>query len=196
MGGVASGRLACPVRARSCEQWPRRIPGVGGSVEVGAGRGRHDRPVDQDQQLACEHLGGRCSRCHGESGEITPQSCLVVAGKAAHSPGSGAQLAERVDECAAAEARLGEPLGEEAENGKDALAGVCMAVHIAFERGLPDPVSLLQVGLDQVLLGWIALIEAPEGGPGRGADLVDADRLYPPLVEEPCGRGKKVVAGL
>jgi hypothetical protein len=122
----------------------RRRRGGAGVVVIGHDRGA----LDEHQQLPCKALRVLGLRADGDAGEQREIAVQVAGGDGAG--GIGVVLCRRVDDGAAAEARLGVPRAERVEDGRQLRRRV--GAGVAFAAVLP------LLGLAPATVGASALL--------------------------------------
>ena len=186
--GTSGGR-----RDRRVEDRLGRPARLARDVEVLRDGRRRLRPLGEQHDLERDVVGQ--ARLAHDVARVPLERLLVLAHRGGDPGRRRAQLAERVDERAPAEAVLAEPRVEEVEHREQAVAGRGRS-----RGGLRDPLvpparALAQHGHDEVVLGREERVDALERHPGLGADGVHPDGLHALGVEQPVGRGHHGRAG-
>lgn len=111
--------------------------------------------------------------------------------------GRGGVLGGGLQEHAAFEGGVGEPIFEEVEEGEDAGArvGPAASFHDAEPLGEFDAVAFFEDGDDEVVFAFEVVIEGGFGDADDIEDLIEPDGVKTVLVEERVGRGDEFVAG-
>src|SRR5690606_16956440 len=195
-GSVPDGRsCACAALSeRGLDEGPRGLArGLGGLGVAGDGR-RRLRTLGEDRRLGAG--AGGPAGLGDQPVDVALEGRLVLADRLGDPLARGAELAEGVDEPAAAEVPLGEPLGEEVVDRQQPLPRVRGAGDRAVDAVGPHGVPVREHREHEVLLGGELAVDRLERDAGLVAHRVHADLADAAAVEQPVGCGHDPLASV